>query len=443
MIKNQTLKNSIKIFETKSERLISWIQLIFISLFAMVYFIAPKGFIDSEWEPVPILLTIYLPFVLIRLFLSYRIYLPKYYLIFTAIFDPIWLSVLIYSFHIQYMQPEGFSLKVPSFIYFFIFISLRSIRYEASYVIISGATAALCWIALLTNTIYQGNTPQTHHFVEYILANSYLVGAEIDKILVIMTVTIILGIGVHRSRKLLVESVREAKAHQDLSRFFSPEVEKAILKSEDKILPGLGSKKHALILMTDLRGFTTLSSKLDPDEVMNILAEYQEYVTKPILALGGSIDKFMGDGVLAHFGATSTSESFARDGLEAMFTILDSIDAWNKKRETNQKEIIEVGVSCTSGSVIFGAVGHKDRLEFTVIGEPVNSAAKLEKHTKTIQSRAVTTKATYDLAIHQGFSPKGDFKELKNQRVDGMPNLIDLVVCHSSLDLESAKKKTA
>ena len=113
----------------------------------------------------------------------------------------------------------------------------------------------------------------------------------------------------------LVDAVSERVAADELSRFFAPEIALQIRESEKPLEPGQGLIRQAAILNLDLRGFTPLTRELPAQQVMAILAEYQHAVVPVIQEYGGSIDKYMGDGIMATFGAVVATETFAADAM--------------------------------------------------------------------------------------------------------------------------------
>ncbi len=190
--------------------------------------------------------------------------------------------------------------------------------------------------------------------------------------------------------------------------------------------PGQGEIRSASILNIDLRGFTNLTAILSPDEVMAMLADYQKRMIKPIMDRNGCIDKFMGDGILAHFGAANDSETYAADCLNSVVAIMQDVDKWNLSLISRGEQPVKIGVAVASGDVLFGTVGDDERLEFTTIGEAVNLSAKLEKHTKIEGVSILVTLDTYKKAVAQGFSYPHNGRELLGVKVDGVKNPLDL-----------------
>jgi adenylate cyclase len=176
-----------------------------------------------------------------------------------------------------------------------------------------------------------------------------------------------------------------------------------------------------------MRGFTQIASSVPPNALIALLAEYQARLVPVIQRHGGSIDKFLGDGIMASFGAARPSDSYAADALRAVDDLLSEAEAWRAAREAEGRPAPRVGAAVAVGPVLFGAVGDETRLEYTVIGEAVNLAAKLEKHTKTARVRALTTAEAFALACAQGYAPIKDRTSLPQQHVAGVTEPVDLV----------------
>ncbi len=413
-----------------TERLIGWVQLGVFVVLGTFYLLAPKTFTaDAPFAPVPWALGTYFTFTLLRLALSYRMRLPNWFLSVSILVDMSLLMTLIWSFHLQYRQPPSFYLKAPTLLYAFIFIALRALRFQLRYVVLAGFSAAIGWLILVCYAIWSDPTWVTHSYVDYMTMNKILIGAEFDKIIAIALVTAILALAISRARTLLVSAVSEGAAAEQYSRFLSPEAAVRIRGSEQPLAAGHGEARRTAVVCLDLRGFTRLAATMSPNEVMRFLTEYLDRVVPIITTRGGYIDKFMGDGILV-----TVSESSDANHVAAAFTIVDEvmteIERWNKDLTTLGKPPLKVGAAITAGTAIFGAVGGAGRLEYTVIGEAVNLAAKLEKHNKTAGTRALTTAATYHLAQAQGYHPRAPTTERPACRVDGVDEPIALVVLH-------------
>ena len=414
-----------------SEIVISVIQLAVVTAFVTLYSISPKTFPpEVEFKPVPWVLGAYLVFTLVRLAIALRGRLPGWFVSLSVVADMSLLLLTIWSFHLQYMQPASFYLKAPTLLYVFIFIALRALRYEARFILLAGGAAALGWLIMVLYVVIAvpGDTMITRDYVAYLTSNSVLLGAEFDKVISMVMVTAILAMAVTRARGLLVQSVAETTAVRELSRFFSPEIAQQITDSESEIAVGQGVVRDAAVLNVDLRGFTVFADQVQPNELIAVLSEYQSRIVPAIQRHGGCVDKFLGDGIMATFGAAVRNDTFAADAFAAVEDVLAEATNWNDERRAAGKPAMEVNAAVATGRLVFGAVGDANRLEYTVIGTPANLAAKLEKQNKTERSLALSTAEALSLAEDQGYRPAATFERRSETRIADVNEPVDLVV---------------
>jgi len=414
-----------------SERLIGWVQLTVIVSLGVLFLLSPKTHETAVYaRPIGWAILAYFLFTLLRLALSYRVSLPSWFLALSVVADVALLLVIIWSFHIDYAQPPAFYLKAPTLLYVFIFISIRALRFDSRYVILAGLTAAIGWLVMIGYAVvYDGGMDAiTRDYVQYLTDNKILLGAEFDKVITILLVTAILAVAIMRARRTLERGAEEQAAAVALSRFFSPEIADQITQSREEIRAGEGQQRHAAILMTDIRGFTRLAASLPANEVIEILTEYQARLVQAIQNNGGSIDKFLGDGILATFGAALPSMSYAADAMRAAEAIVTTGEEWAQARQATGKPVLPIAAAVTTGPVVFGAIGDASRLEYTVIGDPVNLAAKLDEHGKSLRARLVTTAQTLERARRQDFEDSLNYQQYPATNVADVAEPVDLVV---------------
>ncbi len=418
--------------ETLSERLIGWVQLLVVGLLATLYLVAPRPAdapAGSLFDPVPLALVGYTLFTIARLALAYRRSLPGWMLLVSILADVSLLMVMIWSFHSQYGQTAPFSLKVPTFVYLFVFIAIRALRFDHRYVLAAGLAAAAGWVILICAVLARsGNASITRSFVEHLSSNRVLLGAEFDKILTVLLVTGVLALAVKRGRRLFVTAVRGQAAVEDLSRFFGKGVSDTVVGAEERAVAGTLTERDAAIMMLDIRGFTTLTAGLAPRRIVALLTSLHARVIPAVRRHHGVIDKFLGDGIMATFGAVQPSERAAAEALAALEAVLAEAAQWQTEHAADLAGRLELHGAVVAGTVVFAVVGAGDRLEYTVIGEAVNLAAKLEKQNKIEGTRALTTQATFDRAVAQGFVPSRPAVPRVNRLVAGAAAPVDLVV---------------
>lgn len=423
------IRAAISLHQDAGERLAAWIQLGIVVFFTGLYAVAPKTYEgDLMYPPVTIALAGFVLAALLRLAVARKGGVPGWFVAGMVVLDIGLLLALVWSFHVQYGQPPAFSLKAPTMLYLFIFIALRALRFEARYVLLAGVAAAVGWMALAVRAVVADPEMLTRDYVHYLTANAVLIGAEIDKVITILVVTVVLAMALVRARNLLVFAITEASAVQELSRFFAPEIASRITAADQQMQPGHGEAREATVLTVDIRGFTQYSNSMPPSELFGLLVEYQARMVPAIHRYGGSIDKFLGDGILAAFGAPEPSTTHAADAIRALNAIVAETEDWNRTRRAEGKPVLVLGAAAVAGRLVCGAVGDRSRLEYTVIGEPVNLAVKLEKYNKAIATRAVVPEETYELALRQGYLPDKEPEKLRVQNVDGVAGTLNIVI---------------
>jgi adenylate cyclase len=415
----------------RNEILIGWVQAALVLVLGTLYLAAPSTSpADAVFRPVPWALGTYGAFTALRLRLAYRGRLTTLFSLLSIVVDIAMLMITIWSFHIQYGQPAAFYLKAPTLLYVFIFIVLRALTLSPGHVVLTGLTAAAGWLCLLLYALLApgGESLLTRDYVEYMTSAKILIGGEIDRILSILIVTAVLAVSVARARTLLWRAVTDQAAASQLARFFSPEVAERLARADELLQPGDGDQRQAAAMFIDLRGFTTLAATLPPARLMQMLRDYQG-VTVPIVHRhGGSVVTFLGDGILVTFGATLASETYCADALRCADELLDALSTWCKACEDMGVPAPGVGIGVDAGTVTCGVIGEEGRLEYAVIGNPVNRAAKLQNHTKHEGVPALASASCVERARAQGYASAQSPRLLPDRKVEGLPGNIDLAV---------------
>jgi adenylate cyclase len=389
-----------------SEILIGWVQLGLGLVFATLWAVAPPTARSADFQPVPWALAFYVSLTLARLYAAHRGRLPDWAVMASIVLDMALLMGLIWSFHIQYMQPPTFYLKAPTLLYVFIFIALRALRFDVKYVIAAGLVAAFGWAGLLWYSI-AGDMRiinlVTRDYVAYLTSNKVLVGGEVDKILSILLVTAILAVAVARGRRILFRAVADSVAARDLARFVSPEIAERIASAERPIRPGEGELRTATVLFTDIEGFSTISEKISPQDLSAMLNDYFTALSPVIAEYGGAILQFQGDALMVGFNTVVADADHAANALRAALGIQRIVGT----RTFGSGIPLKTRCGVNTGPMTVGAVGTGEQLIFTCHGDEVNIAARLEQLNKQ--------HGTYILASQSARAMAGDgfvFREI-------------------------------
>jgi len=173
------------------------------------------------------------------------------------------------------------------------------------------------------------------------------------------------------------QMLKEEKNRLLLSRFFSNTVTETIFGSGENLRLG-GDRKNVTILFADLRGFTSMSEHLDQEKVVEILNAYFSLMTPIIFEHDGTLDKLMGDGIMAFFGAPLSHNDDPIRAVRTTIKMVKALEEFNAQTHGKQWPNLEVSIGVNSGEVVAGYIGSEEHLNYTVIGDAVNVAQRLQ-----------------------------------------------------------------
>lgn len=204
-------------------------------------------------------------------------------------------------------------------------------------------------------------------------------------------VLVTLGLLTERS---ITEEREKNRIRGLLQRYVSPQVAEHIIDNPNAYVRG-GVEKSVSVLFSDIRGFSVISQQMDPQQVVAYLNDYLQAMTDAVFEHDGAIDKYAGDGIMALFGVPVAHEDHAR---RAVATAIDMQAALLKLQAhwaTQGLPVADIGIGINTGEVVVGNIGSTQRVDFTVIGDPVNLAERVEGLTKVLSARILVTEATY------------------------------------------------
>ncbi|MDQ8145527.1 MAG: adenylate/guanylate cyclase domain-containing protein [Gemmatimonadota bacterium] len=169
---------------------------------------------------------------------------------------------------------------------------------------------------------------------------------------------------------------REALARSNFERFFTPALAARIASSPEAVKLG-GDKRRVAVLFSDIRGFTALSETMNPDAMARLLTEYFTEMVECVFRHGGTLDKFIGDAVMAQWGAPIGALDDCDRAMQAALDMMTGLDALNARWRAEQRPTLEIGIGLNVGDVFAGNIGSDRRLEYTVIGDSVNVSSRL------------------------------------------------------------------
>ncbi|WP_202975786.1 adenylate/guanylate cyclase domain-containing protein [Bradyrhizobium algeriense] len=320
--------------------------------------------------------------------------------------------------------PIGMQFRFDSFIYFFIFLATATLAYSWRTVIAIGFWTSALWAVAVGWAYLQ---PESHaalservreavgadiRMFEIIDPSSIGFGARFQQVTVFIIVAAILALMVRRSNALLISHAGIERERANLARYFSPNVVNE-LSGNDEPLTRVRTQDVA-VLFADIVGFTAYADGRDPTEVIGTLRQFHERMEREVFQHGGTLDKYLGDGLMATFGTPFAGDSDALNALRCARAMIASIAELNRERKDRNEPPIQVSVGLHYGQVVLGDIG-LNRLEFAVIGTTVNAASRLESLTREFGCAIVVSDALVRHAQTESNHSSADFASLVEQ----------------------------
>jgi adenylate cyclase len=204
-----------------------------------------------------------------------------------------------------------------------------------------------------------------------------------------------LGVVLPTLEQAVSQELEKRRVHNLFTRFISPEMVNQMIATQD--LNSLNKRANVSILFSDIRGFTTLSEKLSPEEVVGMLNPYLEVMTDIIHQHGGTVDKYEGDAIIAFFGEPVAYADHAARAVQTAIDMRKGLLDLGRRWEREERPIkqFEIGIGVNSGEVFVGLLGSAQRINYTIIGDNVNLASRLQDLTKTYQWPVLISESTY------------------------------------------------
>jgi adenylate cyclase len=194
---------------------------------------------------------------------------------------------------------------------------------------------------------------------------------------------------------MLVEDISsEKRVRSTMSRYMDPQLAKQLLEEGDGQAMLGGQAAEATVLFTDIRSFTTIAESLGPQATVSMLNEYFEIMVACVTDAGGMLDKFIGDALMAGFGVPLPTDDAPDAAVKSAISMISQLRVWNAARISVDKLAVNMGVGINTDTVVTGNIGSSKRMDFTMIGDGVNLAARLEGSCKTYGAQIIISEYT-------------------------------------------------
>lgn len=310
--------------------------------------------------------------------------------------------------------PTAMQYRFEGFIYYFLFLALGALAYSWRTVIAITTWSAAIWMLGLILIYFFGlQLPELsialtgalsgwERVYEAIDPNDPQFALRIQEIVVLLLVGAIIALKSWRANQLLIQQAEYAAERTNLSRYFPPSMVEELARRDNPLAEV--RSQEAAVLFADIVGFTRIAEDLSADRTITLLRDYHSLLADIVFKHGGTLDKFLGDGIMATFGTPNTAPDDAERALLAAREIVAATDKWNEEQIAKGLPAFPVSVGLHYGPVVLGDIGSLDRLEFATLGDTVNVASRLEGATRQLGCRLAISDSVIRRieAAHQG-----------------------------------------
>jgi adenylate cyclase len=320
--------------------------------------------------------------------------------------------------------PIGMQFRFNTFIYFFVLLSTATLAYSWRTVIAMGTWTAGLWAvgvgwAWFHSDGYAALAERVHAAVgrdvrmfAVIDPTTINIPQRFQEIVVFVIVAVTLAVAVRRSNALLVSHAGIERERSNLARYFSPNVVEQLSKNDEPLKQV--RTENVAVLFIDIVGFTAYADGRSPADVIGTLRLFHARMEREIFRHGGTLDKYLGDGLMATFGTPFAGDCDACNALRCAQAMLDSVDELNRERKPRGEPPVRISIGLHYGQVVLGDIG-LNRLEFAVIGTTVNAASRLESLTREFGCAMIASDELVQQARNEAGSSHADFAHLVAQ----------------------------
>ncbi|GEP62146.1 adenylate/guanylate cyclase domain-containing protein [Reyranella soli] len=352
--------------------------------------------LSSSWTRLPVLIAAMAVFFAVG-WIGYATRRSRYMLAMQGVCALVDVAIIVLASH--YPENDWYEwalqswLRRSAFLYLVAYVAASALTFSVRIVLIAGAAAFVGQLASFAFVLHSaehvdsfrgftaaGALDLLRQLIEVQGIDDPVVFMLNQLVLLAITIGLIAG-AIWRARRHVERAVMAETERANLGRYFSPSVVEHLAAADVRGLEA-GRAQDAAVMFVDVIGSTRRMEAVTPEEVIAIIRAFHRRIVPIVFRHNGSVDKFLGDGLMAVFGAPEKTPDAARDALLCAVEILDTIDQWRDRLIAVGRVATTVGIGIHYGPVIQGNVGIADRLEFTTLGDTVNVASRLESMTR-------------------------------------------------------------
>ncbi len=371
--------------------------------------IAPLVTFLSPW-PGPIFTYILLAVFLVLGWVAWRVANSRWgkpwhqYVFVTVDFSLMTVALLYPNPFVPIDFPPQFMFRYGSFIFYFVLLIGLAYVYQPRLVLWGGISAAAswsiatAWLIGLPDTIWRQPAGMSVEATTKFLSQPTFIDIDIraQEIVVLLISSGLLALAVRRSRMIALRQAQLGRERENLGRYFPRKTAQMLANKSDPF--STPSEHDAAVLFADIVGFTTWSDRHTPGETIELLREVHGVLAQVVFHNDGTLDKFIGDGMMATFGTPEPTERDASNALAAMVEMLEKFEILKNNSKLLQSGNLKLAVGIHYGPIVMGNIGSEDRLEFAVLGDTVNVASRLEGATRQVGCRGISSSVLIDAA---------------------------------------------
>ena len=321
--------------------------------------------------------------------------------------------------------PSGISGRLVDYAFFFptLFLAVSIVLFRIKIFIFF----IFLYIAVLTLNLSPFLLDETVYFsinkLDIFLDNTVINRSVFMRNILLFFFIILIGIAILWQANLHAQSSADfEKNNMVLGRYFSPDIKHEIEETGLNFSEYIPKNLNVAILFTDIVGFTKLSEKMEPNDVLQLLSEYQTIMVECIFEFNGTVDKFIGDAVMANFGTPKSYGNDAQNAFDCAKKMKFMLHEWNKNRIDNKQKVIQHRIGIHYGECVVGNVGGEKRVEYTVLGDTVNVASRLCDLSKNFDNDLLISKTLYNQ-----IEIVDDYEVFQSQTIKGRKEKLDLI----------------